>query len=142
MALASCSANRPRNQEKQALRLLGIAEGGKIDASCKTTNLASDVSRIFNEYLKGKDVADSLYIAADKIKEASSECTKVTAIIDVTQNPKIEEIKLILGQEDSTNYGQIVDSANKASSIDVLKYGWLGFAIYEGQVIGLTVYFK
>lgn len=141
ISFACSSPGRSREQEKQALRLLGTAGGGAVSVTCKNVGPMSQAQAIFQGSLVDKDIADNLHETARKITEVVKDCSNAEASFEAKQNPTIDQIKQILGREDSTEASQ-AEINRESMSITLYRYGWLSFGAAENKVVLMAVDFK
>lgn len=142
ISFAACSGNgRSRENEKQALRLLGSAGGGAVSVTCKNPEPMSQVQTIFQGSLVDKDVADNLYETGRRIAEVVKDCSNAEASFEVKQNPTIDQIKQILGKEDSAESIQAKVNGTM-TPIVLYRYSWLGFGVADEKVMLMAVDFK
>jgi hypothetical protein len=141
--LVACSSkNVSREKEIKALQLLGNAGGGAVTSSCNLeSTIINEPVKIFQEYLVDKNIAENLFTTAQKIKQATRNCAESGASFSVSKNPKIAQIKEILGKEESTETGH-ADGAMGSAPIILYKFGWLSFGVANSNVILLKVDFK
>ena len=112
-----------------------------VSTSCRAAGPMSQVQTIFQGSLVDKDIANNLHETARKIAEVTKDCTKAEVSFEVKQNPTIDQIKQILGKEDSTEASQ-AESNRGSMSVTLYKYGWLSFGAAGNKVVVMTVDFK
>ncbi len=155
----SCSRtkyNRPREKGVQALQLLGSAGGGSINIACSKIEALLEAARareIFSGVLKTKDFAINLHEAARKVADAAQACggdsDEAKASFAVEKNPTIDQIRNLLGKEDSAEGSDFLEIDKdgrpiRTIPITLYKFGWLEFGVpnADNKVIGVVFEFK
>jgi hypothetical protein len=170
VALAACSGtHRPRDKERDAVRLLGMANmssGGDIEMSteCARSGASESEERaaameranalreIVNSWLRpddardfqGPNIGDSLHAAAKRIASLAKGCRRMYLDIPTAGYPDTAAIFAILGADDSSRRGTVLLDSVTSASIPMSShyYGWLTFTALGGKVAHLGVDFK
>ena len=136
----SQSQNR-REQEINALRLLGKAGKGKMKNTCSSLSAGLGTQGIIRKWLEENDYATHLHEIAKKVAKEGADCSAQSIYYPIEQPQPIGKIAELLGKGDSTKMGEVTLS-DKTRSLTWYEYGWLAFGVEADKVTVVQIDFK
>jgi len=140
-AMTTSQNQSRRDNEIAALRLLGKAGKGKFKNTCSSLSAGLDTQATIRKWLEGQDYAAHLHETAKKVADQGADCTVQTIYFPVERPSPIEEIRELLGKEDSAKSGEVT-LHDKTIPLTWYEYGWLAFGVEAGKVTVVQIDFK